>query len=67
MAKKTAPVLVRCIDCTHEKPVYNEFPAWDGTPVFCTCEHWHGDLYRNRRWPQPCPNFEQRNDEKLVQ
>lgn len=53
---KASAVEVRCIDCKHEQPVTHEFPAWDGTPVFCTCQHWL--YYRNRRWARPCNHYE---------
>jgi len=65
MAKKnTAPVLVRCIDCLHEQPVVGEFPAWDGTPVFCTCQY--AKYYKQRRWAQPCANYEPKGTESVT-
>jgi hypothetical protein len=40
MARRpTAPVKVRCIDCRLERPVTDKYPAYDGSPVFATCEH----------------------------
>lgn len=59
MARKvTGPEPVRCCDCANEEPVYNEFPSWDGTPVFCECRYIKH--YRQRRWPQPCPHYKEK-------
>lgn len=56
MAKRIQePVKVRCCDCANENPVTNEFPAYDGTWVFCTCEYIKH--YRQRRWPRPCQHY----------
>jgi len=63
--KNTGPIPVRCIDCVKEEPVVGEFPAWDGTAIFCRCKHLRH--YRQRRWAQPCSNFKPKNDEKSLQ
>lgn len=49
------PNKVRCCDCKHARPVTHEFPAYDGTPVFCTCEH--KKYYQQMRWEKHCENY----------
>lgn len=61
MARRpTAPVKVRCIDCRLERPVTDKYPAYDGSPVFATCEHLK--FYRLRRWGQPCPHYQPKEE-----
>ena len=64
MSKKMkGPAAVCCCDCRHERPVTGEFPAYDGTPVFCTCPYQR--YYRQRRWALPCAYYEAKNDEAI--
>ena len=60
MRKQPAPVKVCCKDCRNERPVTHEFPAFDGSAVFCLCDYL--EHYRQRRWPQPCAHFVAKDD-----
>lgn len=60
--KTIAPVNVRCADCRNERPVTNEFPAYDGSAVFATCVHLKH--YRQRSWEKPCAYFQAKDEEQ---
>ena len=58
--KTNAPVKVCCADCRNERPVLHEYPAFDGSAVFATCDY--QPYYRQRRWPLECRNYEPKNE-----
>lgn len=57
MTKKMEPRLVFCENCKHAKPVTHEYPAWDGRPIFCTCEH--RKYYHFMRHAWKCEYYEE--------